>query len=444
MSVVTRFAPSPTGLLHLGNLRAALLNWLLARKAGGVFILRIDDTDRSRARDEHVEAIREDLRWLGLFWDREERQSARRDLHRAAADRLREAGRLYPAWESAGELARKRAAQRAAGRPPVYDRAALALSDEERAALAAARPPHWRFLLERRRVEWTDGVLGPQTIDAASLSDPVLVREDGRVLYALASVADDIEMGVTDIVRGADHVANTAVQIQLFAALGAPAPRFAHHALLVGPGGEPLSKRADALSVRALREAGVEPTALLSLLARSGTSAPAERRLGLDDLIAEFDLSRLGAASARLDPAEIAPFSARVLRALPFVAVAERLAALGISGEEARRLWRAARGNLDRFEDIAHWAAVVRGEAKPAIAPEDADFVAQAFSMLPPPPWTERTWSEWTAAVREKTGRRGRALFLPLRRALTGRDSGPDMAALMPLMRGPPALAGAR
>jgi glutamyl-tRNA synthetase len=435
---LTRFAPSPTGLLHLGNLRAALFNWAIARKAGGRFVLRIDDTDAERSREAFVEAIREDLDWLGLDRDGEVRQSERLERYAAAAERLKAAGRLYPCWETAEELAMKRRVQLSRGKPPVYDRAALALGEAEKARLAETRAPHWRFRLAHERIEWEDGILGPRSVDAASVSDPVLIREDGQVLYTLASAVDDAEMGVTDVVRGADHVTNTAAQIQIMQALGGEIPRFAHHSLLTGPEGENLSKRAEALSLRALREQGQEPMALLSLVARLGSADPVEVRTDRAALAEGFDLSKFGAAPTRLDPADLDGLTARVLHATPFEQVEKRLADLGIAGPEALPFWAAVHANLSRFEEAAEWWRICREGAAPKVAPEDADFVAEALALLPPRPWTEETWGRWTAAVKAATGRKGRGLFLPLRRALTGRDSGPEMAALMPLMKGPP------
>ena len=432
---VTRFAPSPTGHLHIGNLRAALFNWLIARRAGGAFILRLDDTDPERSREEYADGIREDLEWLGLGWDREERQSARLDRYQAAADRLRATGRLYEAFETPTELDLKRKKQLAMGRPPVYDRAALELSQEERDRLRAERPGHWRFLLDRERIEWEDGILGPQSIDAASVSDPVLIRGDGQVLYTLASVVDDVEMGVTDVVRGLDHVTNTATQIQIIAALGGTAPRFAHHSLLTGPGGEGLSKRLGALSLRDLRARGVEPMAILSLMARLGSSDPVELRGSHDELIEGFDLSRFGAAPTKFDEADLAPLTARHLHSLPAEAVAEDLRRAGVPDEVAPRFWDVVRENVTTRADLAGWWDLASRGARPMVAPEDEAFVAEALSMLGEPPYDERTWPDWTARVKEATGRKGKGLFLPLRHAVTGRERGPDMTALMPLLR---------
>jgi glutamyl-tRNA synthetase len=432
---LTRFAPSPTGMLHVGNLRVAIVNALAARAAGGRFVLRLDDTDAARTEARFADAIRADLRWLGLAWDAEFAQSDRLDRYAAAADALRAAGRLYPCWETPEELELRRRLQRAQSRPPVYDRAALRLSEAERARLMAERPPHWRFRLEDRAMVWDDAVLGPQRIEAATVSDPVLIREDGVPLYTLASVADDAETGVSLVVRGADHVTNTAVQIQIFEALGAAPPRFGHLSMLTGPGGAKLSKREGALSAGELRAMGVEPDALVALLARLGT----RRDVGLADfatLAAEFDLAAFGAAPVAFDLDQLLRLSAQAVRVMEFSAVADRLAALGIDGPKATAFWAAVRPNLDRVEDAADWWALIR-DPQPAVAAEDAEFVAQAMALLPPRPWGEATWRAWTDAVKAATGRKGRALFLPLRRALTGRDHGPDMAALMPLLEKP-------
>ncbi|MFQ5622669.1 MAG: glutamate--tRNA ligase [Paracoccaceae bacterium] len=437
---VTRFAPSPTGYLHVGNLRTALFNFLIARKAGGTFILRLDDTDPERSSRHYADAIKEDLEWLGLEWDRLETQSSRLDRYAAAADRLRAAGRLYDAYETPTELDLKRKKQLNMGKPPVYDRAALKLSDADRARLRADRAPHWRFLLDRRRITWTDGILGPVSIDAASISDPVLIRGDGQVLYTLASVVDDTEMGVTHVVRGADHVTNTATQVQIIAALGGGVPEFAHHSLLTGPKGESLSKRLGTLSLRELRAGGVEPMALLSLMARLGSSQPVEAAASLDDLAAGFDLSRFGAAPTKFDESDLVPLSAHVLQGLDYGAVAGDIARLGVPGDLAEAFWYMARDNISRRADLETWWRLCRDGAAPLIDPDDRDFVSTALEMLPPRPWDSETWQRWTNAVKQRTGRKGRSLFMPLRKALTGLDHGPEMGRLMPLLQNSPAM----
>jgi glutamyl-tRNA synthetase len=433
---VTRFAPSPTGWLHVGNLRTALFNYMIARKTGGQFILRLDDTDGERSKPEYADGIQRDLEWLGLHWDRLERQSERLDRYAAAADTLRAAGRFYECFETPTELDLKRKKQLNMGRPPVYDRAALALSDADKDKYRAeGREGYWRFKLDQERIEWADGILGDISIDAASVSDPVLIRADGQVLYTLASVVDDVEMGVTDIVRGSDHVTNTATQIQIIQALGATPPSFAHHSLLTGPQGEALSKRLGTLALRDLRARGVEPAALLSLMARLGSSQPVELRTSLDELAEGFDLSQFGAAPTKFDVEDLFPLTARYVSALPFSAVADRLAELGVPEDLRPRFWEVLRENITVLDDLAGWWKMLSEGATPDIAPEDAEFVAQALAMLPPPPYDNTAWSDWTAAVREATGRKGKGLFMPLRKALTGQAHGPDMADLMPLMQ---------
>lgn len=431
---VTRFAPSPTGRLHVGNLRAAVLSWALARQAGGRFLLRLDDTDRARSTEAFADGIRDDLRWLGLTWDGEVRQSDRLALYEAAADRLRTAGLLYPAFETEAELDLARHAALAAGRPPVYDRAALRLTAAERARLAAERPPAWRFRLPPGRIGWEDRILGPRSIDLESLSDPVLVRADGQVLYTLASVVDDAGLGVTDVLRGADHVANTAVQIALFHALGAAPPRFAHVSLLTGPGGAKLSKREGATDLARFRARGVEPLALLSLLARLGSARPVEPCASHAAIVAGLDLCTFGAAPVTFDEASLGPLTAKVLHALPAEAVDGRLAALGIPEPLRTPFWETVRGNLATFDEAAEWWAVCTGRIEAPVAAEDRDFAATALALLPPPPWDGESWATWTRAVSEATGRRGAALYRPLRLLVTGRDRGPEMARLMPLI----------
>ncbi|GFE65054.1 glutamate--tRNA ligase [Litoreibacter roseus] len=432
---VTRFAPSPTGYLHIGNLRPAVLNYLIARKAGGTFILRLDDTDPERSKAEYADAIKEDLEWLGLHWDRVETQSERLERYAAAADALRAAGRFYEAFETPTELDLKRKKQLNMGKPPVYDRAALALSEDERAALRAERSGHWRFKLDHERIEWTDGILGDISIDAASVSDPVLIRGDGQVLYTLASVVDDMEMGITDVVRGSDHVTNTATQIQMIQALGGTPPNFAHHSLLTGPQGEALSKRLGTLSLRDLRVQGVEPMALLSHMARLGSSDPVELRGSIDELVEGFDISRFGSAPTKFDVEDLFPLTGRLLQTLPVSELDADLEKLGVPDDLKEPFWTVTRDNITTRKDLTDWWALCLHGAEPEIDEDDKAFVAEALTMLPSRPFSDSTWSDWTAAVKEKTGRKGRALFMPLRKALTGQRHGPDMAALLPLLQ---------
>lgn len=432
----TRFAPSPTGHIHVGNLRTALMNYLIARKAGGTFILRLDDTDRERSKQEYADGIQRDLEWLGLTWDRIERQSDRLDRYAEAAEGLRAAGRLYEVFETPTELDLKRKKQLNMGKPPVYDRAGLNLSDEDKARLRAeGRDGYWRFLLDQERIEWPDGILGDISIDAASVSDPVLIRADGQVLYTFASSVDDADMGVTHIVRGADHVTNTATQIQIIRALGAAPPAFAHHSLLTGAQGEELSKRLGALAIKDLRESGVAPEALLSLMARLGSSQPVELKMSLDELAAGFELSQFGASPTKFDAEDLWPLTREANQSLPFDAVKDRIAALGVPADLAERFWRVASQNITRLDDLAGWWQIFSQGAEPQIDPEDADFIAQAMTLLPPPPYSDATWGEFTNAVKQATGRKGKALFMPLRKALTGQAHGPDMSDVMPLLQ---------
>ena len=431
----TRFAPSPTGHIHVGNLRAALFNYLIARKAGGTFILRFDDTDRDRSKQEYMDGIRRDLEWLGIGWDRIEQQSKRLDRYSEAAQDLRGKGKLYEVFETPGELDLKRKKQLNMGKPPVYDRTGLHLSDDDKARLRAeGREGYWRFLLDQNRIEWEDGILGPISIDAASVSDPVLIRADGQVLYTFASSVDDVDMGVTDIVRGADHVTNTATQIQIIEAMGGAVPRFAHHSLLTGAQGEELSKRLGSLAIKDLREAGVAPEALVSMMSRLGSSQPVEL-LSMDEIADSFDLSHFGASPTKFDAEDLWPLTRHQNQSLPFVAVQDRIKALGVPDDLAERFWRVASHNITKLDDLGPWWTIFNEGATPEIDPEDVDFVAQAMTLLPPPPYTDATWGEWTSAVKEATGRKGKGLFMPLRKALTGQAHGPDMSDVMPLLQ---------
>ncbi len=431
----TRFAPSPTGYLHVGNLRAAFMNWAIARKAGGTFILRLDDTDPARSTIEFADQIKRDLEWLGLTWDRVETQSARLDRYNAAADELRASGRLYECFETPTELDLKRKKQLNMRKPPVYDRSALALSDAEKDALRAERSGHWRFKLDHQRIEWNDGILGDLSIDAASVSDPVLIRGDGQFLYTLASVCDDVDFGITHVVRGSDHVTNTATQIQIIEALGGAVPAFAHHSLLTGPQGEGLSKRLGTLALKDLREQGVEPMALLSHMARLGSSQPLELQQDIADLVEGFDLSSFGAAPTKFDVADLGPLSAKLLHSMDISHVQGNLDALGIPEDIAAPFWEMARENIETRADLAPLWALCRDGVEPVVDPEDVDFIEEAMKLLPEAPLSNTTWKEWTTAVKEASGRKGKGLFMPLRKALTGMEHGPDMSKLLPLLQ---------
>jgi glutamyl-tRNA synthetase len=432
MTVSVRFAPSPTGHLHVGNARVALVNWLFARDAGGRFLLRIDDTDRERSRAEFAESIEEDLRWLGLDWDDKIRQSDRLPLYDEALARLKAGRRAYACYETPEELETKRRLRLAKGQPPVYDRAGLKLMEDEKRRLESeGRRPHWRFLLSDRRMEWDDLVHGPLGFEPDSVSDPVLVRSDGQPLYAFTSVVDDIAFGITHILRGDDHIANSATQTQIFAALGARAPRFGHLPLLTDIEGGGLSKRLGGLSLRELREKGIEPLALASLLARLGTSDPIELAPSLAALVTGFDLGKFGRASPKFDPDALLRLNARLVHEMPFAEAEPRLVAAGLEHAD-ETFWLAVRRNLSTVADAKEWWTICRGRVAPAI--KDRAFTDTAAGLLPPAPWSPSTWREWTEAVSEATGAKGKALYMPLRLALTGLEHGPALENLLPMI----------
>ncbi|MEL0293085.1 MAG: glutamate--tRNA ligase [Alphaproteobacteria bacterium] len=429
--IKVRFAPSPTGNLHVGNLRTALVNYLFARKTGGQFMLRIDDTDTERSTTAFETSIRNDLKWMGMDWDVEDRQSERLARYDQALAQLRDAGRAYPCFETAEELSLKRKAQLSAGRPPVYDRAALKLSAEQIAAFEAeGRRPHWRFKLDDAEVRWHDLVRGDVAYHMSSLSDPVLMREDGRVIYTMASVVDDIDHGISHIIRGEDHVTNSAAQIQLFEALGAKPPTMGHVALLAGADGEGLSKRLGSLSISELREQGVEAMAIASLLARIGTSDPVEPTSEMAMVIEGFDISRFGRATAKFDPAELAQVNARVVQELSFESVAGRLEAMGIGGGEA--FWLAVRDNIGTVGEAGEWWNICTTSIAPVI--DDAEVTKAAAECLPEGALEAEIWADWTRAIAASTGKKGRGLFMPLRLALTGKEKGPELAPLLAFM----------
>lgn len=431
MTIITRFAPSPTGTLHVGNIRTALHNWMFAQKEGGQFLLRIDDTDAERSKEEYVEAIRADLNWLGLNPVSEVRQSDRFALYESRFEELRARELVYPAYETAEELELRRKVLLGRGLPPVYERNALDLTEAERAEKEAAGiKPHWRFKLDQTKaIEWDDMVRGSVHFDPRTMSDPVIRRADGSWLYMLPSVIDDIDMGVTHVVRGEDHVSNTATQIQMFEALGAAPPAFAHEALLTGNEGK-LSKRLGSLGVSHFREEGTEAMAVKALLARIGTSDPVIPVADMQPLIEGFDFARFGRAPARFDEAELATLNQKILHHIGYAAVKDRLPA---DIDEAA--WNAIAPNINTLGDVGDWWAVVKGPVSaPAPSDEDKAFLAEAAALAATLDWSADPWHTLTGALKEATGRKGKGLFLPLRLALTGREHGPDMAALLPLI----------
>ncbi|MBE9605065.1 glutamate--tRNA ligase [Acetobacteraceae bacterium H6797] len=426
-----RFAPSPTGYLHVGNARVAIANWLLARQVGGEFVLRLDDTDIERSKPEYAVAIEEDLRWLGLDWDSSFRQTERLQRYELSAEHLKETGRLYPCFESEEELAFKRERRRREGKPPLYDREALRMTPEQiEKAIANGKTPYWRFKLSPRIVEWEDGVLGRRTVKLTAISDPVLIRADGSFLYTFTSVVDDLETGITDVIRGEDHVTNTGVQLDIFEALGGLPKRlrFGHLPLLTDADGGQLSKRLGTMGLRQLRRDGMEPASITGYLAALGSSkdpvAAAPK-----DMVETYSLAAVSKSAARFDPKQLLALNRRYLHALPFEAVKEKLPE---GADEA--FWLAIRGNLDLLTEASHWFDAARGHIMPVEQPEERDFLKVALETLPMEPWNDDTWSAWSGALGQRTSRKGKALFLPLRRALTGEDHGPDLKTFLPLI----------
>lgn len=434
---IVRFAPSPTGRLHVGNVRTALINWLFAKGQGGQFILRIDDTDRERSTATYEQGIKDDLSWLGLTWDDSFNQSDRFGKYDEAVETLKAAGLLYACYETPEELERKRKIALSRGRPPVYDRAALNLSDDEKAAFEAeGRTPHWRFKLSGNRVDWTDLVRGDQSIDTSSVSDPILVRGDGSYLYTLPSVVDDIEYGITHVVRGEDHVTNSGAQIEIFRALGGTAPTMAHTPLLIGADGQGLSKRLGSLSIDQLREKGIDPVTIASLLAKLGTSDNIEIRKSLDELAAEFSFDKIGRAPARFDENDLTKLNSSLLSDMSFEVVSERLnESDALKGRADLKLfWDTIRDNISSLNEVSDWADILFGEVETSVDDEDKEYIAAASSSVPASPYDDTTWSSWTGALKEQTGRKGRGLFMPLRKALTGRERGPEMNKVLVLL----------
>lgn len=429
MTTRVRFAPSPTGKLHVGNVRTALMNVLQARSTGGTFILRIDDTDTERGSAELEQGLKDDLTWLGMHWQETFNQSDRFKLYDEAAEKLKEAGLLYPCYDTSEELDRQRKLQAVKGKPPIYDRRALDLTDEQKAAYEAeGRKPHWRFKLSGNAVTWHDLVRGEQSIDTGSISDPVLIRGDGSYLYTLPSVFDDIDAKITHVIRGEDHVTNSGAQIEIFRALGGTEPTFAHTPLLVDKDGGKLSKRLDSWSMGQLREEGYEPMAVLSLLAKIGTSDPVEERFTIKQLAEEFSFDKIGRAPARFDDAELRSLNAKILHETPYEGVKSRLDALGVAGGEA--FWLAIRDNVEVVDDAAGWNTVLYAPMAGEIDAEDKAFCDTAAELLT----DEANWSDLIRALKDHTDRKGRGLFMPLRKALTGRNHGPEMGPLLTLM----------
>ena len=435
MSVKIRFAPSPTGFLHVGNARTAVICWLFARKENGHFLLRIDDTDQERSKDEYEQAIMDGLQWLGLDWDDKVNQKDRTDRYDAVIEKLKADGRLYACYETPDELGLKRKTQLSRGVPPTYDRAGLSLSNDQIAKYEAeGRKPHWRFKLNHEPIQWNDLIRGPVEFNGADLSDPVVLREDGRPLYHLCSVIDDVDFAITHVVRGEDHVSNTATHVQMFEAISDKVPEFAHLSLIADAEGGKLSKRLGSLSVKAVKEEeGLEPMSVVSLMARLGTSDPIEAFTDIQPLIDSFDFSKFSRNPPKFDTEELYRLNAKILHQTNYAEVKDRLDAMGLNDLD-ENFWKAVRPNLAKLENIKEWWEVVNGPVTPVIANDNKDFTAQAADLLPPAPWDENTWNDWINKIKENTDRKGKNLFMPLRQALTGMDHGPELPTLLPLL----------
>lgn len=432
MSVKVRFAPSPTGMLHVGNARTALITWLFTRANNGHFLLRIDDTDQERSKDEYEQAIEDGLKWMGVDWDEKTRQRDRMDIYETKINDLKADGRLYPCYETPEELDLKRKSQLSRKLPPIYDRESLNLTDEQiKKYEEEGRKPHWRFKLEHKPIEWEDIVRGHVKFNGADLSDPVLIREDGSPLYHICSVIDDIEYGITHVIRGEDHVSNTACHVQMFEALGAKAPIFAHLPLLSDKEGGKLSKRIGSLSLKDLQAEGLEPMSIVSLMARLGSSDPIEPFTDKKTVIEKFDLSKFSRGTPKFDGEELNRLNAKILHETDYTDIKSKLDDLGLSDLD-EEFWFTVRPNIEKLSDIQEWWRVAKGPVTPII--DDEEFSSQALELLPEAPWNENTWKEWTGAVKEKTGRKGKDLFMPLRRALTGMDHGPELGHLLLLI----------
>ena len=432
MSVKVRFAPSPTGMLHIGNARTALVTWLFTREKNGHFLLRIDDTDQERSKDEYEKAIEDGLRWLGIDWDQKTRQRDRTEIYAQRIEQLKADKRLYPCYETPEELDLKRKSQLSRKLPPIYYREALSLSDEKiKAYEAEGRRPHWRFKLNHAPITWNDSVRDAVKFNGADLSDPVLIREDGSPLYHICSVIDDIEYGITHVIRGEDHVSNTACHIEMFEALGAQAPIFAHLPLLSDKEGAKLSKRIGSLSLKELQDDGLEPMSVVSLMARLGSSDPIEAFTDIQTVIKYFDITKFSRGTPKFDPDELIRLNGKILHGLNFDDIKTRLSEIGLDNLDTT-FWDTVKPNIELLSDVKEWWSVAKGNITPII--EDADFIAEALALLPETPWNEKTWMEWTNAVKEKTGRKGKQLFMPLRQAITGMDHGPELASLLLLI----------
>ena len=426
-----RFAPSPTGYLHIGNFRTALINFLFAKNKNGHFMLRIDDTDDERSLKKYEDAIKEDLSWVGINWDSLEKQSSRLSYYDQALQKLLDKKRAYPCFETAEELSLKRKKQLSSGKPPIYDRSALNLSDSDIADFKAkGRSPHYRFLLDHKDVNWNDLVKGASQYNMSNLSDPVIIREDGRVIYTLASVVDDIDFEVTDILRGEDHMTNSAAQIQLFEALESSPPNLGHLSLLTDISGAGLSKRLGSISLRDLKDEGFQPMAISSLLSKVGSSDAIEIFRDINQIISDFDISKFGKSKPKFDKNELRGLNSKFFKMLDFSDISNQLK--NFNFKISSDFWELVKGNIENLEELELWWNIIYGNIEPKY--NDENFLNTALETLPEGNFDKNTWTNWTSILMEETGRKGKELYNPLRMCLTGQNKGPEMATLVFLM----------
>lgn len=435
MTKICRFAPSPTGFLHVGNIRAAIINFLYAKKTGGKFLLRLDDTDVERVKDEYREMIIKDMAWLGLEYEKIIKQSDRLEKYEEAKNRLIANGRLYECFETAEDLNFQRRSQTASGVAPIYNRAALNLTDEQKKSLRAqGLKPHYRFLLEDKITAWDDKIKGRITYEGRHFSDPVLVRDNCMPTYTFCSVVDDIEFGVTDIIRGEDHITNTAIQIQIFEALGVKTPDFAHLALVKASEGK-ISKREGGFDVKSLRNDGYEAMAIVNLLAQIGTSTSIKIHKNFEELARDFDFAKFSKSAMNYDISELANINHKLLQSLDFCEAKPRLKEIGITGEVSEKFWTAIKLNINFLSEAKEWFEIFSEEFRFKNKNEDQEFLHEAAKLLPKNTEDENCWNLWLSEIKKISPRKGKELFMPIRLALSGKEHGPELKFLVNLIK---------
>ena len=429
-----RFAPSPTGLLHVGNVRSALLNWSYSKKNYGQFILRIDDTDRSRSTKEFENKIKENLTWLGVKWDKTFNQSDRIDNYKLKIEKLKKDGRLYPCFETAEELSLKKKSLLSTGKPPIYDRASLLLNDADiDEKIKSGQKPHWRFKVNDSIIEWNDLIKGNVKFDPKNLSDPILIREDGSLLYHLPSVIDDIEEGISHIIRGEDHISNTAFHIQIFEALGGSIPEFAHHPFLTDQDGKGFGKRLGSLSIENLKAEGYEDVSIINYLINIGSSEDIKPETIKDNIIENFDIKNISTSSAKFSEVVLKSLNSDILKNYKFEQVKKRINFIN-NDIDLEKLWIFSHNNIFFIKDIIIWSKIIMEIFDISDHNISDDFIQTAVESIPYEPFNYESWNIWTKSISEKTGLKGRNLFMPLRLILTGKDKGPELKNFLPLL----------